>query len=187
MACPAPVPNQQPPVRRGWPTHASAAVIATGGRSGLHRLARSWLNVRGRRTPSLERRGGVVGPVGATARRGVIVGIAHTGDQSVMDRRLLLDLPTLVGCRMLDVVRAVIGTKPPLLLQDLPESGQSWRVRYAIFSRTGLSEAAAQELGKRHQAERSSGHGVQAAAQLIVVDLRAERTSHQGCCRRRAG
>jgi uncharacterized protein len=55
------------------------------------------------------------------------------------------------------VVRELIGTKAPLVLQDLPQGGQGWTVTYALFARAGLTEAASQEL---------------AAHQGIAVDLR---------------
>lgn len=55
------------------------------------------------------------------------------------------------------VVRELIGTKAPLVLQELPQGGQGWTVTYALFARAGLTEAASQEL---------------AAHQGIAVDLR---------------
>lgn len=44
------------------------------------------------------------------------------------------------------VVRELIGTKAPLVLQELPQGGQGWSVTYALFARAGLTEPAAQEL-----------------------------------------
>jgi hypothetical protein len=44
------------------------------------------------------------------------------------------------------VVRELLGTKTPRVLQVLPNGGQGWHVTCALFSRAGLTEAAAQEL-----------------------------------------
>jgi hypothetical protein len=55
------------------------------------------------------------------------------------------------------MVRELIGTKAPLVLQELPQGGRGWTVTYALFARLGLTEAASQEL---------------AAHQGIAVDLR---------------
>lgn len=44
------------------------------------------------------------------------------------------------------VVRELLGTKTPLVLAELPQSGQGWTVTYALFARAGLTEAASQEL-----------------------------------------
>ena len=44
------------------------------------------------------------------------------------------------------VVRDLIGSKTPLVLQELPQGGQGWSVLHALFTRAGLTEAAAQEL-----------------------------------------
>ena len=40
------------------------------------------------------------------------------------------------------VTRELIGTKAPLVLRELPNQGQDWRVSYALFTRAGASEAA---------------------------------------------
>lgn len=49
------------------------------------------------------------------------------------------------------IVRELIEHKAPLVLRDLPDGGQGWQVQYVVFSRTGLTTAAAQELqGHQH-------------------------------------
>ncbi len=48
------------------------------------------------------------------------------------------------------VVRELIEQKTPRLLRDLPGEGRGWQVHYAVFSRTGLTTAAAAELRACH-------------------------------------
>jgi len=44
------------------------------------------------------------------------------------------------------IVRELIGMKAPLLLKELSDQGQGWRVSYALFTRAGATEAAHQEI-----------------------------------------
>ena len=44
------------------------------------------------------------------------------------------------------VVRELIATKTPLVLSDMKATAANWTIRYAIFARAGVTEAAAQEL-----------------------------------------
>ena len=46
------------------------------------------------------------------------------------------------------VVRELIEQKKPKVMKGLPDSGDSWRVHYAIFSRGGMTPAALVELQK---------------------------------------
>lgn len=48
------------------------------------------------------------------------------------------------------IVRELIEHKTPLVLRDLPDEGQEWQVQYAVFSRIGLTIAAAKELQQNH-------------------------------------
>jgi hypothetical protein len=43
------------------------------------------------------------------------------------------------------VVRDLIGTKTPRLLQDLPGEGEGWTVHNAFFARAGFTDAARAE------------------------------------------
>ena len=47
-----------------------------------------------------------------------------------------------------DIVRDLVEGKAPRLLVYLPEGAAAWSVHYAMFTRAGLTEAAAEELGK---------------------------------------
>ena len=49
-----------------------------------------------------------------------------------------------------DVVRELITQKAPRVLVDLPGGASAWTVVYALFTRAGLTEAAAQELATQH-------------------------------------
>jgi uncharacterized protein len=44
------------------------------------------------------------------------------------------------------IVRDLVETKTPLILADLPQGGAAWRLHYAIFTRSGMTPAARQEL-----------------------------------------
>jgi AAA+ ATPase superfamily predicted ATPase len=46
------------------------------------------------------------------------------------------------------VVRELIEHKAPLVLKDLPEKSEEWRVHYALFARSGFTPAAAAEMQK---------------------------------------
>ncbi len=47
------------------------------------------------------------------------------------------------------VVRELLDEKTPLVLADLPNSGAGWRVSYAVFTRSGATAAARQDLAAR--------------------------------------
>lgn len=64
------------------------------------------------------------------------------------------------------IVRDLIGVKAPFVLQALPQEGQGWQVSYAIFSRVGLSEAAAQEL--------AAHRGIAVDVQQLMHDMAQE-------------
>jgi hypothetical protein len=64
------------------------------------------------------------------------------------------------------IVRELIGAKTPLVLQTLPQGGQDWRVTHALFTRTGLTEAAAQEL--------AAHGGIAVDVQRLMHDLAQE-------------
>lgn len=44
-------------------------------------------------------------------------------------------------------MRDLIEAKTPLVVRDLPEQGQGWRVTYACFARAGFTDAAQQLMG----------------------------------------
>ena len=46
------------------------------------------------------------------------------------------------------VARELIEEKTPLVLKDLPEEGNGWKVHYALFGRSGFTPAAREEMGK---------------------------------------
>ena len=46
------------------------------------------------------------------------------------------------------VVSELIQQKTPLVLKDLPDSGEGWQVHYAVFGRTGITPAAREEIEK---------------------------------------
>jgi hypothetical protein len=64
------------------------------------------------------------------------------------------------------VARELIGTKAPLLLAELPDQGQGWRVSYALFTRTGATEAARQEV--------EAHSGIIVDLPRLIQDLAAE-------------
>jgi AAA+ ATPase superfamily predicted ATPase len=64
------------------------------------------------------------------------------------------------------VVRELIGTKAPLVLAELPDQGQGWRVTYALFARAGATDAAGQEL--------EAHGGTLVDLDRLVLDLAAE-------------
>ena len=41
-----------------------------------------------------------------------------------------------------DVLRELVEVKTPRVLKDLPDGGQGWQVRHALFSRAGFTVAA---------------------------------------------
>lgn len=46
------------------------------------------------------------------------------------------------------VVRELVGNKTPLVLKDLPDGGDGWKVHYALFGRSGFTTAARTEMQK---------------------------------------
>jgi hypothetical protein len=62
-----------------------------------------------------------------------------------------------------DIVRELIAQKTPKVLTDLPGGAEAWHVTYALFSRIGFTEAAAQELAA-HQ-------GIAVDAAQVTADL----------------
>jgi AAA+ ATPase superfamily predicted ATPase len=62
-----------------------------------------------------------------------------------------------------DIVRELITQKTPKVLADLPGGAEAWRVTYALFSRIGFTDAAAQELAA-HQ-------GIAVDAAQVTADL----------------
>jgi AAA+ ATPase superfamily predicted ATPase len=64
------------------------------------------------------------------------------------------------------VARELIGTKAPLVLRELPDQGQGWRVEYTLFTRMGASEAARQEI--------AAHGGVAVDLARLMQDLAAE-------------
>ncbi len=46
------------------------------------------------------------------------------------------------------MARELIGNKAPLVLKDLPEKSEEWRVHYALFARSGFTPAAVAEMQK---------------------------------------
>ncbi len=41
-----------------------------------------------------------------------------------------------------DVLRELVEVKTPRVLKDLPDGGQGWQVRHALFARAGFTGAA---------------------------------------------
>ena len=46
------------------------------------------------------------------------------------------------------VVLELVGNKTPLVLKDLPDEGEGWKVHYALFGRSGFTPAARTEMQK---------------------------------------
>jgi hypothetical protein len=61
------------------------------------------------------------------------------------------------------VVRELIATKTPLVLNDMKVDASAWTVRHAIFARAGATEAAQQEL--------AAHDGVLIDLERLYVDL----------------
>jgi hypothetical protein len=47
------------------------------------------------------------------------------------------------------IVRELLDGKTPLVLAELPNGGEGWRVHHAIFTRAGATDAARRELEAR--------------------------------------
>ena len=47
------------------------------------------------------------------------------------------------------IVRELLDEKTPLVLNELPNNGEGWRVHHALFTRAGATKAARQELQGR--------------------------------------
>ncbi len=110
------------------------------GQTGFEELARQWVRQAGR-----------TGAFGWTPQ---VVG-SHWSRQVQVDV-VAIDWPgkqILLGeCKWgadtvgRPVARELIGTKAPLVLRELPNQGEGWRVSYALFTRAGASEAVRQEI-----------------------------------------
>jgi hypothetical protein len=48
-----------------------------------------------------------------------------------------------------EVVRELVTVKAPLALKDLPDEGRGWKTHFMLFSRSGFTPAAAEEM-QRH-------------------------------------